>query len=84
MKPERKLTLQQMQQQLDMYKLSSERAHKREKFLLNIVRQFHREVESWGLELESQATKDSMCIFAGDWQCSIDMHLEAAKRQDGE
>lgn len=83
MKPERKLTLQQLQQQRDMYKLVSERAEKREEFLYDIVRQFHSELEQWGLKLQSQAAKDSACIFAGDWQLSIDMYLEA-KRQGGE
>lgn len=84
MEKQRKRTMQQLQSDLDNHIRMCAKSNAREEFLLNIVRQFHLEVESWGLELQSQAVKDSMCIYASDWQCSIDMHLEAAKRQEGE
>ena len=63
------------EQTIEDLRAALEKAHAREEFLRNIVLQFHKETQNLGLVQHSKAYADSMCVYAGDWQENIDIHL---------
>jgi hypothetical protein len=57
--------------------ITIEQYKKREQFLYETVLKFHREIEQLGGAENSKAYSDSLCLYASDWQASIDLHIQS-------